>query len=144
MKDLDISQVAKRTGIAASKLRYYEEKGLISSSGRRGLKRIFDPSIIERLALINLGRTAGFSLDEIAGMFGADGKPEINRARLVSKAEEIDEMIRRLQVLSTGLHHAAECKAPSHMECPTFRRIVDRAASGRFVPERGLPGSLSP
>ena len=49
MKDLDISEVAKRSGVPASTLRYYEEKGLIASIGRRGLRRLFDPGVLERL-----------------------------------------------------------------------------------------------
>ena len=42
MGDLDIAEVARRTGVPASTLRYYEEKGLITSTGRRGLRRLFD------------------------------------------------------------------------------------------------------
>ena len=56
MKDLDIVEVSRRTGVPASTLRYYEEKGLIASIGRRGLRRLFDPAVLERLALISLGR----------------------------------------------------------------------------------------
>ena len=65
MKDLDTAELARLTGLPASTLRYYEEKGLIVSIGRRGLKRLFDPSVVDRLSLIALGRAAGFSLDEI-------------------------------------------------------------------------------
>jgi DNA-binding transcriptional MerR regulator len=74
---LDIAEVAKRSGLPASTLRFYEEKGLIESAGRRGLRRTFEPTVLERLALIALGRLAGFSLDEIGRMFGADGKPRM-------------------------------------------------------------------
>ena len=63
MKDPDIAEVAKRSGVPASTLRYYEEKGLIASTGRRGLKRTFDPDVFEKLGLIALGRAAGFALD---------------------------------------------------------------------------------
>ena len=42
MKDLDIADVAKRSGLPASTLRYYEERGLITPIGRRGLRRLFD------------------------------------------------------------------------------------------------------
>lgn len=43
MKLLDIAEVARRTGLPPSTLRFYEEKGLIASIGRRGLRRLFDP-----------------------------------------------------------------------------------------------------
>lgn len=130
---MDIAKVAKKSGIAASTLRFYEEKGLISSIGRHGLKRVFGTSVLERLALISLGRSVGFSLDEIALMLGTEGVPTIDRKRLASKAEEIDQTIRKLVAMRDGLQHAAVCSAPSHMECPKFRRILGLAAAGAFT-----------
>lgn len=125
---MDIAEVAKRSGVPASTLRFYEEKGLITSIGRSGLRRLFDGSVLERLALIALGRSAGFSLDEIARMFAADGRPQIDRQLLAAKAEELDATIRKLGAMRDGLRHAAKCPAPSHMECPTFRRLLKGAA----------------
>jgi len=128
--ELDITEVARRSGLPASTLRYYEEKRLIASVGRRGLHRTFDPDVLERLGLIALGRTAGFSLDEIARMFAPDGRPRIDRGRMAARADELDRTIRRMAALSDLLRHVAACPAPSHMECPTFRRMV-RAAEER-------------
>ena len=130
MGDLDITEVAKRSGVPASTLRFYEEKGLITSIGRRGLRRLFDADVLERLALVALGRDAGFSLDEIARMFASDGRPRIDRKMLAAKAEELDRTLRKLTAMRDGLRHAAACPAPSHMECPTFRRLLRAAASG--------------
>ncbi len=129
MKVLDITEVTERSGVPASTLRFYEEKGLISSIGRRGLHRLFDRGVLERLALIAVGQAAGFSLDEIALMFAPDGRLRIDRQMLAAKAEELDRTIRELSAMRDGLRHAAACTAQSHMECPTFRRIL-RAASG--------------
>ncbi|WP_031370269.1 MerR family transcriptional regulator [Lysobacter antibioticus] len=130
MKELDIAEVAQRSGVPASTLRYYEEKGLIASIGRHGLRRMFAAGVLERLALIALGRAAGYRLDEIASMFAPDGPPRIDREQLRAKADELDRTIRQLSAMRDGLRHAAACKAPSHMECPTFRRIVQAAATG--------------
>lgn len=127
---MDIAEVAKRTSVPASTLRFYEEKGLIASVGRRGLRRVFEPGVLERLALIALGRSAGFSLDEIAHMFTPDGRPRIDRKLLAAKAAQLDGAIRRLSAMRDGLRHAAACPASSHMECPTFRRLLRAAASG--------------
>ncbi|GAA3812314.1 helix-turn-helix domain-containing protein [Streptomyces coacervatus] len=140
MTDLDIAEVVQRAGVPASTLRFYEEKGLIAASGRRGLRRQYDPAVLERLALIALGRTAGFSLDEIARMFAPDGQPRIDRQVLADKAAELDRRIRELGVLRDSLRHAAACPAPSHMECPTFRRLLDAAASGAVA----VPGKQAP
>ena len=94
---MDIGEVSRRSGIPASTLRFYEEKGLIASGGRRGLRRLFDSGVLDRLALIALGSAAGFSLN----------------------------------AMRDGLRHAAVCPAPSHLECPTFRRLLRAAASSR-------------
>ena len=128
--DMDIVEVARRSGVPASTLRFYEEKGLIASIGRRRARRLFDAGVLERLALIAVGRAAGFSLDEIALMFAPGGKPRIDRQMLASKADELDRTIRKLGAMRDGLRHAAVCPAPSHMECPTFRRLLGAAASG--------------
>lgn len=127
METLDIAEVAKRSGVPASTLRYYEEQGLITSIGRRGLRRLFDPAVLQRLALIALGRSGGLSLAEIGQLFGPDGNPRIDRGLLSAKADELDGTIRRLTAMRDGLRHAAACPAPSHMECPTFRRLLDGA-----------------
>jgi DNA-binding transcriptional MerR regulator len=145
MRDLDIAEVAQRSGIPASALRFYEHKGLISSVGRRGLRRVFDPRVLERLSLIALGRVAGFTLDEIAGMFTPEGRPRIDRLLLATRAQELDVTIRKLSALRDGLRHAAVCPALSHLECPTFRRLLNLAAakgaragaSPGFRPARG-------
>lgn len=141
MTELDIAEVVQHAGVPASTLRFYEEKGLIAASGRRGLRRQYDPAVLERLALIAMGRIAGFSLDEIARMFAPDGRPRIDRQVLAAKAEELDRTIRELGVLRDSLRHAAACPAPSHMECPTFRRLLKATASGTAAPRKRAPRS---
>jgi len=140
MRHLDIAEVAQQSGVPASALRFYEEKGLIASTGRRGLRRLFDPSVLERLALISLGRASGFSLDEIAHMFGPEGQPRLDRQMLAAKADELDKTIRKLSAMRDSLRHAAVCPAPSHMECPTFRRLLRAAGAGALGARRkGAP-----
>lgn len=134
---MDISEVARRSGVPASTLRFYEEKGLIVSVGRRGLRRLFDPGVLERLALIALGRAAGFSLDEIGRMFSVGGRAHIDRQMLTAKADELETTIRNLSAMRDGLRHAAACRAPSHVECPTFRRLLRAAAAGVLGERRG-------
>jgi DNA-binding transcriptional MerR regulator len=127
---LDINEVAKKTRVPASTLRFYEEKGLIASVGRRGLRRLFEESVLERLAVVGLGRAAGFSLDEIALMFTPSGQVKIDRSMLAAKADELEATIRKLTAMRDGLRHAAACRAPSHMQCPTFQRLLRAAAAG--------------
>jgi DNA-binding transcriptional MerR regulator len=144
VRELDIAEVARRSGLPASTLRFYEEKGLIKSVGRRGLRRLFDPAVLERLSLLALGSSAGFSLDEMKRMFRPNGLLEIDRKMLADKAGDLDRSIRRLTAMRDGLRHAAACPAPSHMECPTFRRLLGLATSvaraGKPKRSRGASG----
>lgn len=126
---MDISEVAKRSGVPASALRYYESKGLIASLGRAGVRRRFSPAVLDQLALVALGQAAGFSLDEIRSMFTPNGEPSIDRALLSAKADEIDRTVKRLKAMSEGLRHAAACQAPSHRQCPSFQRLLKASAS---------------
>jgi DNA-binding transcriptional MerR regulator len=125
---MDISQVARRTGVPASALRFYEKKGLIRSVGRAGLRRTFAANVLDQLALIALGQSAGLSLDEIRSMLSPKGGPKIDRALLAAKADEIDATIVHLRAVSRGLRHAAACPAPSHAQCPTFQKLLRTAA----------------
>ncbi len=141
---MDIAEVAQRSGVPASTLRFYEEKGLIASTGRRGLRRVFDADVLERLALIALGRAAGFSLDEIARMFAPTGRPQIDRRMLAAKVEELDRTIRRLSAMRDGLQHAIACRAPSHMECPTFLRLLRTVVPGAVARRAKKGASVAP
>jgi DNA-binding transcriptional MerR regulator len=127
---VDISEVAKRTGVPASALRYYEQKGLITSLGEPGARRRYSPGVLDQLALIALGQAAGLSLDKIHSMLSPSGAPDIDRRLLEAKADEIDAQVKRLRAMSKGLRHAAVCPAPSHVECPSFQKLLKAAASG--------------
>ncbi|QIR84616.1 helix-turn-helix domain-containing protein [Paracoccus sp. AK26] len=132
---LDIGKVAERSGVPPSTLRYYEEIGLIRSVGRRGLRRQYDTDVLMTLSLITMGQSAGFTLAEIARMFGRDGRPDIPRADLHAKADALQRQIAELRLLSDLIRHVANCPAPSHLECPTFRKLM-KAASDRQITNR--------
>ncbi len=128
---MDIADVVKRSGLSPSTLHYYEEKQLISPTGRRGLRRQYDEGVLDRLSLIAFGQRAGFTLDEIRTHLVPDGGVVVNRAALREKAERIDREIRALTATRDALVHAAECPAPSHLECPKFRALLDEAGAAR-------------
>jgi len=135
---VDISDVARKSGVAASALRYYERKGLIRSLESTGTRRKFSPAVLDQLALIALGQAAGFSLDEIRVMFTPGGEPNIDRAMLSSKADELERMVKRLKAMIEGLRHAAACPAPSHAECPSFQRLLKAASAGALESRQRL------
>ncbi|MCE6003876.1 helix-turn-helix domain-containing protein [Acinetobacter junii] len=133
---MDIGEVAKKAKLTTSTLRFYEQKGLIKSIGRHGLRRQYSKQVLDQLALIALGRAAGFSLDEIASMFGQDGKPELDRKMLNDQAEQLEQMTRRLHFISEVLRHAAICPAENHMQCPTFQNYLKAAIAGEYQPTK--------
>jgi len=142
---MEISAVARVSGVPASALRYYESKGLIRAIARDGGRRHFAPEVLDQLALIALGQAAGFSLDEIRAMLTPGGQPDIDRRLLAAKADELDRTAKRLQAMSEGLRHAAVCPAPSHAECPSFQRLLKAAAAGMMAaPPQALARRKTP
>ena len=125
---MDIADVAKRTGVPASTLRYYENKGLLQSLAGRGQRRQFAADVADRLALIALGQAAGFSLDEVGAMLV---DLQVDRQMLLAKADELDARIKRLQAMSKGLRHAAQCPQEDHLACAKFQRLMKLSAAGQ-------------
>jgi DNA-binding transcriptional MerR regulator len=131
---MDIADVAKRTGVSASTLRYYEKKGLLKSLAGRGQRRQFSTDVADRLALIALGQTAGFSLDAVGAMLV---DLQVDRKMLIAKADELDARIKRLQTMSKGLQHAAQCPQEDHLACPKLQRLMKFSAAGALSKKRG-------
>jgi len=121
---LDIGDVARQTGTATSALRYYEELGLIKSTGRNGLRRTFDPQVVDQLALIELGSAAGFKLREIMEMGIGGNTIEIDREKIAQRAKKLEGEITRLRALKEILHHVAACPADKHLNCPRFKKLM--------------------
>lgn len=123
---MDIAEVVKQTGIPASRLRYYEELGLITSHSRKGLRRQYAPEVLESLGFIVLAQSAGFSLADIKNLVipATQGKQQLKRDMLANKAAEIDRQVRQLQAIAKSLRHAAACPASSHFECPSFLKLM--------------------
>ena len=112
MRQLDIGEVARRSGVPASTLRYYEEKGLIASSGRH-VRRLFDAGVLERLALIGLAAPPGCRWTRLPAWAQPTARCG-STARAGGKADELDRTIRRLAAMRDGLRHAAACPAREH------------------------------
>lgn len=123
---MDISEVVIQTGLSTSTLRYYEERGLITPTSRKGLRRQYAPKTVQTLAFIALAKNAGFQLDEIKTMLGQTG-PQVNRSLLLKKAAELDRQIKRLIAIRDGLQHAAVCKEDDHFHCEKFQRFLNLA-----------------
>lgn len=137
-KILDIGEVSKASGLPPSTLRFYEEKGLIKSIGRSGLRRLFDHRVLERIDFIAMGQQAGFGLEDIAAMFSKEGKLKVDRKLLLRKAHELQKSIKILAAIKNTLEHVAHCSAPDHLECPKFLKLL-RLAGKKQSKERKKP-----
>lgn len=123
-KTVDIGEVASRSGMPPSTLRYYEEIGLIHSVGRHGLRRLYDQRVFERLDFIALGQRAGFPLEDISRMFTTDGGYNVDREQLVAKADDLDQRIKELSAIRDLLRHAAKCPETHHSDCSKFQQLL--------------------
>lgn len=119
---LPIAEVAKRSGLPASALRFYESRGLIASSRTGGGQRRYERSTLRRLAFIRAGRNVGLTLEEIATALAtlpAGRTPtRADWARLSGAwRKRLDEQIEALQALRTGLESCIGCGCLSLKRC---------------------------
>jgi DNA-binding transcriptional MerR regulator len=121
---LDIAEVAERSGLAPSALRFYEKRGLIEPAGRNGLRRAYHPDVLRRLDLVACARGAGFTIAEIARFVVATPSDVALRERMAAKATELDETINRLTRMRDSLRHAATCDHVPLVECPAFKATI--------------------
>ncbi len=115
---LTIGEVARRTGVAATTLRYYEQIGLVSAPARLGGQRRYDDSVLTRLEVIRLCKSAGFALEEIQLLFADDapGRPA-SRALAEAKLAEIDAQMESLARARAVIEWGMRCTCPSIDAC---------------------------
>lgn len=116
---LSIGEVSRRTDLAVSAIRYYEERGLVHATARAGGRRCFDESTVTRLRVITTVQRAGFSLDEIRELLRPSPDGTAPRHTLVSaKLAQVRQDIRRLQAVAEALETALSCGCDSLVHCP--------------------------
>jgi MerR family transcriptional regulator, redox-sensitive transcriptional activator SoxR len=118
---LTIGEVARRAGVRASAIRYYEEAGLLEEPERVGGKRRYDEEALRRLALIGGAKRAGFTLGEIRtllhGFPAGTGAAQRWQALASEKLVEVDEAIAQLRQTRGLLEEALRCECASLDEC---------------------------
>lgn len=115
---LGIGEVAHRSGVAATTLRYYERIGLLAPPARIGGQRRYDQAVLARLEVIGLCKTAGFALEEIALLFADDapGRPA-SKALARAKLAEIDAQLESLSRARAVIEWGMRCTCPSVDSC---------------------------
>lgn len=126
-----IGEVSRETGVAATTLRYYEQIGLVPAPTRRGGQRRYDDSILSRLEVIALCKTAGFTLDEIQLLFADDapGRPA-SRALAEAKLAEIDAQLESLARARAVIEWGMRCTCPSIDACTCGIHTAPPASAG--------------
>lgn len=115
---LTIGEVARAAGVAATTLRYYEQIGLVPAPARLGGQRRYDGSVLARLEVIRLCKSAGFALEEIQLLFADDapGRP-VSRALAEAKLAEIDARMASLARARAVIEWGMRCTCPSIDAC---------------------------
>jgi len=132
---LTVSDVTRRSGFAASALRFYEDRGLLSASRTSGGQRRYQRSVLRRLAFIRAARNIGLSLDEIA-----DALASLPETRTPTRADwarlsrawrsRLDDQILALTALRDGLDSCIGCGCLSLRRCALSNPADVAAASG--------------
>jgi MerR family redox-sensitive transcriptional activator SoxR len=119
---LPIGEVARQTGMRASRIRFYERRGILPEPERVSGMRRYRPDVVRRLAIIDLAQHVGFTLDEIAQLFGPDQRPPHDRIRALAndKLPQIEDLIERAETIRTLLVTCAGCECDSFDECSLF------------------------
>ena len=132
---LAIGAVAKRAGMSASRIRFYEARGLLPAPERLAGKRRYGEDVIRRLAIIDAAQRVGFTLEEIRDLLGSRDQPAHERLRELAtlKVPELDDLIARATSVRRVLKICSKCSCESIDVCRMFDDRVlplrDRAAT---------------
>jgi DNA-binding transcriptional MerR regulator len=130
---LTIGELSRRTGVATSALRYYEEVGLLGHATRISGHRRYPPEAVGVVGAILLLRDA-FTLDEIRRLMAARSKsPRSWRELARRKLVELDERIEEAQAARFAIEHALECPYEDIVDCPSFQQIVLLRLAGKPI-----------
>lgn len=129
MKLVPIGEAARRLGMRASALRYYEERGLVRPAVRTGGRRCYGPHELRRLAFIQVARELGISLDTAGAVLDEEGGTW--RAAVRGQIAELEDLITRATTAKAFLAHALMCPEEHPVRnCPVLIGVLDRLLDG--------------
>jgi DNA-binding transcriptional MerR regulator len=123
---LDIGEVAAKSGMAASTLRYYEHQQIIQSVDRKGLRRQFGADVLDTLAVVAMCQRAGFTLTEIKTLLATGGGPAW-KTFATQKRDRLRDQIQHLTTIADQLDHALSCPSPNVFDCEHFQAALRQA-----------------
>jgi MerR family transcriptional regulator, redox-sensitive transcriptional activator SoxR len=114
---LTIGQLARRAGLAASAIRFYERSGVLPAPERVGGQRRYGPDALRRLEVVAVAKRAGFTLGE-ARVLLESGEPLRDLA--ARKLPEVEALIARAEEMRSWLLAASDCECPTLDVCALF------------------------
>jgi DNA-binding transcriptional MerR regulator len=133
---LTIGELARRAGVAASALRYWEELGLLPAPARLSGQRRYPESAAARVGVILLLGDVGFSLAERQAFLASRAvAPDAWRRLARRKRADLDEQIAKVRAAREAIDHALRCPHEDILQCPSFRRLVAARLAGRPLQE---------
>ena len=146
---LTIGAVARRAGMNASRIRYYEAIGVLPEPDRIAGKRRYSEQVLRRLAIVDAAQRVGFTLDEIRELLGSRDRSAHDRLRELAllKLPELDALIaqattvrRLLEICSTcGCDSIGACRMFTDPELPHRRPVT----VGRRAPDRSIGNGVA-
>jgi DNA-binding transcriptional MerR regulator len=138
-EQLTIGELASRTGVATSALRYWEELGLLPAPARVSGRRRYPPSAVGQVGVILLLQDVGFTLRDLKAFIASRSLAVDGWRELVGrKLSELDERIAQAQAARTLVAHAVACPHEDILECPNFANVIAARLAGSPI-EQGHP-----
>jgi MerR family redox-sensitive transcriptional activator SoxR len=135
-RHLTIGELAKRTGVATSTLRYYEELGLIAAPARVSGQRRYPKSAVGLVGMILLLQDVGFSLRESKAFLGSRTQAVDSwRTLAQGKLAHLDEQIAKAQTAKEAITHALHCPHDDITTCPNFTNMIAARLAGQPLEE---------
>lgn len=130
MKTFSIGEVARRTGIRASAIRYYEDAGILPRPPRSSGRRYYNADAIRRIDVLKFAQQTGFTLEEIKALFhGFSSKTPLNARWQVlarKKVDELDALVQRIQEMRQALEQGLKCGCIRIEDCSLSTHDVMR------------------
>lgn len=127
MRALSIGEVARRAGVRASALRYYEAAGILPAPARSGGRRWYDEAAIRRIDMLKFAQQAGFTLKEIKLLFDSLGTDAPLSARWQTlarrKLEELDALAARVEHMRQMLELGLKCGCIRIEDCSVLQAL---------------------
>ena len=137
MKTYSIGEIAKRTGIRTSALRYYEEAGILPAAARSAGRRFYDADAIRRIDVLRFAQKAGFTLEEIKTLFHGFGAETPLSSRWQSlvraKLAELDVLAKRIKRMRRALELGLNCGCVRVEDCSLSPKdaVAPKSRQGR-------------